>query len=214
MNREEINSLWRNELSAIEAYQQTLGAKEWKLSEGDPEVDELFRILVDHVQAASLLGTKIRRLDVIRAADELEAPGKWSELGTLAGGLFRDAHVFSDKARLKVLKQGEECSLENYEHMLQETATPRTLKPLINKLANKQRAHIRALSVMSKDPSFRVSLRRSNDEVEARSDRSRRSSPVRFRPSVTRSSKNRPNSQPMNGYKAGTPSSLRVRKGD
>ena len=146
MNREEINSLWRNELSAIEAYQETLGAKEWKLGEGDPEVDELFHILVDHVQAASLLGTKIRRLDVIRAADELEPQGKWSELGTLAGGLFHDAHVFSDKAGLKVLKQGEECSLEDYEHMLQDTAMPRTLKPLISKLVSKQRAHIRALS--------------------------------------------------------------------
>ena len=195
MNRDEINSLWRNELSAIEAYQETLGAKEWKLGEGDPEVDELFHILVDHVQAAALLGSKIRRLEVIRAADELEPPGKWSELGTLAGGLFHDAHVFSDKAGLKVLKQGEECSLEDYEHTLQDTAMPRTLKPLISKLVSKQRAHIRALSgLMSKDPLLCGSLRRSNDEVEARSRRIRRSSPVRFRPSVTRP-KNRPNSQ-------------------
>ncbi len=166
MNREEINSLWRNELSAIEAYQETLGAKEWKLGEGDPEVDELFRILVDHVQAASLLGTKIRRLDVIRAADELEPQSKWSELSTLASGLFHDAHVFSDKAGLRVLMQGEECSLENYEHMLQDTAMSRTLKPLISKLVSKQRTHIRALSgLMSKDP---LSLRRSNYEVGKR----------------------------------------------
>ena len=196
MNREEINSLWRNELSAIEAYEETLGAKEWKLGEGDPEVDELFHILVDHVQAASLLGTKIRRLDVIPAADELEPRGKWSDLGTLAGGLFHDAHVFSDKAGLKVLKQGEESSLENYEHMLQDAAMSRTLTSLISKLVSKQRAHIRALSgLMSKDPLFCMSFRRSNDEVEARL---RRSSPVRYRPSVTRP-KNRPNSQPMNG---------------
>ncbi|MDQ3565136.1 MAG: hypothetical protein M3436_13690 [Pseudomonadota bacterium] len=152
MNREEINSLWRNELSAIEAYQETLGAKEWKLGEGDPEVDELFHILVDHVQAASMLGTKIRRLDVIRAADELEPRNTLSELGTLAGGLFHDAHVFSDKAGLKVLKQGEECGLEDYEHMLQDTAMPRTLKPLISKLASKQRAHIRALSGLMSKP--------------------------------------------------------------
>ena len=190
MNREEINSVWRNELSAIEAYQETLGAKEWKLGEGDPEVDELFHILVDHVQAASLLGTKIQRLDVIPAAEELEPQ---------AGGLFHDAHVFSEKAALRVLKQGEECSLEDYEHMLQDTAMPRTLKPLISKLVRKQRAHIRALSrLMSKDPLFCVSLRRSNDEVEARSRRISEASPVRFRPSVTRP-KNGPNSQPMIG---------------
>ncbi len=200
MNREEIYSLWRNELSAIEAYQETLGAKEWKLGEGDPEVDELFQILVDHVQAASLLGTKIRRLDVIRAADELEAPDKWSELGTLAGGLFHDAHVFSDKAGLKVLREGEECSLEDYEHMLQDTTIPRTLKPLISKLVSKQRAHIRALSGLvstpkkgslghekrnAKHPLFCASLRQSNDEVEARSPRiseARRSGSTRVSP--------------------------------
>lgn len=155
MNREKINSLWRNELSAIEAYQETLGAKEWKLGEGDPEVDELFHILVDHVQAASLLGTKIRRLDFIRAADELEAPDKWSELGTLAGGLFHDARVFSDKAGLRVLKEGEECSLEDYEHMLQDTTMPLTLKRLISKLVSKQRAHIRALSGLVSTPKNR-----------------------------------------------------------
>ncbi|MGH8534176.1 MAG: hypothetical protein ACREV1_16030 [Gammaproteobacteria bacterium] len=188
MNREEMKSLWRNELSAIAAYQETLGAKEWKLGEGDAEVDELFRILVDHVQAASLLGTKIRRLDVIPAAEELEPPGKWSKLGTLAGGLFHDAHVFSDKAGLKVLKGSEECSLEDYEHMLQDTGMPRTLKPLISKLVSKQRTHIRALSGLvsrpqkrssrhekrnARDPLFCASLRRSNDEVERRSPRIR-----------------------------------------
>ncbi|MGH8487416.1 MAG: hypothetical protein ACREXS_00705 [Gammaproteobacteria bacterium] len=168
MNREEMKSLWRNELSAIEAYQETLGAKEWKLGEGDPEVDQLFHILVDHIQAASLLETKMRRLDVIRTADELEGPGKWSGLSTVAGGLFHDAHVFSDKAGLKVLKQGEECSLEDYEHMLQDTAMPPSMKPLISKLVRKQRAHIRALSgLMSKDPLFCVSVANSNYHTAA-----------------------------------------------
>ena len=51
--------------------QGSIEDREWKLGGGDPEVDELFHILVDHVQAAALLGTKIRRLDVIPAAEEL-----------------------------------------------------------------------------------------------------------------------------------------------
>jgi len=60
-----------NELSAIEAYQGTLGAKEWKLGDGDPEIDELFHILVDHVQAASLLGRTLGRLKRMPLVSEL-----------------------------------------------------------------------------------------------------------------------------------------------
>ncbi len=37
---------------------------------------------------------------------------------------------------LRVLKQGEECSLEDYEHMLPDAAMPRTFKPLISKLVS------------------------------------------------------------------------------
>ena len=54
-----------------------------------------------------------------------------------------------NRAGLRVLKQGEECSLEDYEHMLPDTAMPRTLKPLISKLVSKQRAHIRTLGLMA-----------------------------------------------------------------
>lgn len=145
MNRKEISTLWSNELSAVEAYQGTLGAKEWKLGDGDPEIDELFHILVDHVQAASLLGRKLDRIKRMPSVSELEPQGKWPEFGTLAGGLFRDANVFSDKAGFAILKEGEECSLEDYEQILQDTATVKNLRPLIGKLVTKQRAHIRSL---------------------------------------------------------------------
>ncbi len=40
-----------------------------------------------------------------------------------------------NRAGLRVLKQGEECSLED-EHMLPDAAMPRTLKPLISKLVS------------------------------------------------------------------------------
>ncbi|MGH8526115.1 MAG: hypothetical protein ACREXY_18500 [Gammaproteobacteria bacterium] len=146
MNRKEIGTLWSNELSAIEAYQGTLGAKQWKLGDGDPEIDELFHILVDHVQAASLLGRKFGQLKRMPSVSELRPQGKWSEFGAMAGGLFRDANVFSDKAGLEILKEGEECSLEDYEQILQDTATVNNLRPLIGKLVTKQRAHIRSLS--------------------------------------------------------------------
>lgn len=145
MNREEISTLWRNELLAIEAYQGALGAKEWKLGAGDPEIDELFRILVDHVQAASLLGRKFGRLKRMPSVSGHKAQGKWSEFGTLAGGLFRDANMFSDKAALEILKAGEECSLEDYEQILRDTAIVETLKPLIGRLVTKQRVRIRSL---------------------------------------------------------------------
>lgn len=152
MNREELNTLWINELSAIEAYQGMLGAKEWKLGDGDPQADELFRILVDHVRAASLLGRTLGRIKGPPAAGELESQGKRSELGTLAGGLFRDANVYSDKAGLEILKVGEACTLEDYEQMLQDTAVPKSLRPLIRKLAMKQRTHIRCLSALVSRP--------------------------------------------------------------
>jgi hypothetical protein len=152
MNREEINTLWMNELSAIEAYQGTLGAKEWKLGDGDPEIDELFHILVDHVQAASLLGRTLGRLKRMPSVSELKPQGKWSEFGTLAGGLFRDANVFGDTAGLEILKEGEECSLEDYEQMLHDTAVPKNLRPLIRKLVTKQRTHVRCLSGLMSRP--------------------------------------------------------------
>lgn len=73
-----------------------------------------------------------------------EPPGRWSEAGAHAGGLFRDANVFSDKAALEILKEGETCCLEDYERMLRDTASVK-LRPLIGKLVTKQRAHIRSL---------------------------------------------------------------------
>ena len=45
------------------------------------------------------------------------------------------SEVIMNRAGLRVLKQGEECSLED-EHMLPDAAMPRTLKPLISKLVS------------------------------------------------------------------------------
>lgn len=117
MNRRKINHFLRTELSAVETYQRAVGEKEWKLLRGDPEIPTLFHILVDHIQAASQLGTEIERLGAPPGNGSL-AWGSWSNLGAESAKLFSDANLFGSKAGLRALKEGEETALRHYRGLL------------------------------------------------------------------------------------------------
>jgi len=62
MNHRKINQLLNTELSAVETYEEALQEKDWNVLSPDPQIQALFHILVDHLQAASQLGTEVQRL--------------------------------------------------------------------------------------------------------------------------------------------------------
>ena len=62
MNHLKINQLLNTELSAVETYEEALQEKDWKVLSPDPQIQALFHILVDHLQAASQLATEVQRL--------------------------------------------------------------------------------------------------------------------------------------------------------
>ncbi len=146
MNHRKINHLLNTELSAVETYEQALQEKEWKVLGPDPQIQALFHILVDQVQAASRLATEVRRLGG-RPVNGTKA-WAWDSLSHLhmdAASLFGDANPFRDKAALDTLKEGEESGLKEYQAVLHRDALSPEVKPLIGSLETKQKAHVRAL---------------------------------------------------------------------
>ena len=55
---DEIITLWRTERSAVEAYEQALGERQWNQLQGR-QVDRLVNILSDHLDAAAQLQAQI-----------------------------------------------------------------------------------------------------------------------------------------------------------
>lgn len=144
MNHRKINHLLNTELSAVETYEQALQEKEWKVLGPDPQIQALFHILVDHVQAASQLATEVQRLGG-RPVNGTKAWDSLSHLHMDAARLFGDANPFGDKAALEALKEGEESGLKEYQAVLHHDALSPEVKPLIGSLETKQQAHVRAL---------------------------------------------------------------------
>jgi Domain of unknown function (DUF2383) len=144
MNHRKINHLLNTELSAVETYEQALQEKEWKVLGPDPQIQALFHILVDHVQAASQLATEVQRLGG-RPVNGTKAWNSLSHLRMDAATLFGDANPFADKAALEALKEGEESGLKEYQAVLHHDALSPEVKPLIGSLETKQQAHVRAL---------------------------------------------------------------------
>jgi hypothetical protein len=142
MNHRKINHLLNTELSAVETYEQALQEKEWKVLGPDPQIQALFHILVDHVQAASQLATEVQRLGG-RSVNGTKACVSHLRMG--AARLFGDATPFGDKAALEALKEGEESGLKEYQAVLHHDALSPEVKPLIGSLETKQQAHVRAL---------------------------------------------------------------------
>ncbi len=144
MNHRKINHLLDTEISAVETYEQALQEKEWKVLGPDPQIQALFHILVDHVQAVSQLATEVQRLGGT-PVNGTKAWDRLSHLRTDAARPFGDANPFGHKAALEALKEGEESGLKEYQAVLHHDALPSAVKPLIGSLETKQQAHVRAL---------------------------------------------------------------------
>jgi len=131
---DEMNKLLKSELSAIETYQQALEKKDTD-PEHVPVIDELSAILDDHQRAASRIEAAIRQ----KGGEPVHSSGAW---GTWSSIVMGTAQLFGDKAALKVLKEGEQSGLKEYEDVLVDTGIPQDQKTLISDLAATQRMHI------------------------------------------------------------------------
>lgn len=137
MNWNEItDKLLQTECSAVETYQQAL-RKQRQESERNAEFEELATILSDHQQAAAELAAQIRQPQ--RSARDFGGWGTWSKIVVGA------ANIFGDRVVLRALKAGEESGFKRYQEVLEATAMPAELKPLVLDQLAKQEAHIRAL---------------------------------------------------------------------
>jgi hypothetical protein len=134
---DELNKLLKNELSAIETYQQALEKKDT-----DPEhitgINELSAILDDHQRAASRIKVAIEQ----KGGEPVRTSGAW---GTWSKVVMGTAQLFGDTAALKALKEGEESGLKDYESVLSDTNIPQDAKALVSDLVATQRVHVQRL---------------------------------------------------------------------
>lgn len=134
---DELNKLLKNELSAIETYQQALEKKDT-----DPEhitaINELSAFLDDHQRAASRIKVAIEQ----KGGEPVRTSGAW---GTWSKVVMGTAQLFGDTAALKALKEGEESGLKDYESVLSDTDIPQDAKALVSDLVATQRMHVQRL---------------------------------------------------------------------
>jgi Domain of unknown function (DUF2383) len=138
MTSDQMNTLLRNELSAVETYQQALGKGEDRLGH-ESEFEQLAAILNDHERAAARLEALIRKLGGT-PTQESGGWGAWSKI------VMGTAKLFGEKSALKALKEGEESGLKEYHDVLQDPAIRGELKTEINTFAANQIAHIGTLN--------------------------------------------------------------------
>jgi uncharacterized protein (TIGR02284 family) len=132
---EPLNRLLRGELSAVETYGQAL-----ETVSDQRALTELERISSEHHQAVGLLREQIRQFGGI--ADE--SSGAW---GLFAQAVEGTARVFGDTASLKVLKEGEEHGLKEYQAIMDDPDLLPEFKTLLTeRLQLRQKEHIEALN--------------------------------------------------------------------
>ncbi|OAH96989.1 hypothetical protein A1353_23680 [Methylomonas methanica] len=136
-NIDTLNKFLKDELSAMETYQQVQA----KLSE-DAELGEskdLTPIFEDHKEAVSSLQTLISQLGGTPSADS-GAWGTWAQI--VQGG----ANLLGKEAALQSLQSGEKSGADAYAEALEKTELPVEIRSLIEtKLLPAQQAHIRTL---------------------------------------------------------------------
>ena len=129
-----LNSLLRGELSATETYQQAL-----EKLQNDPGGSELRSIHVEHREAANTLRKHVHGC----GGKPDQGSGVWGTWAKLVEGT---AKLFGNKAALKVLKEGEEHGVKEYEDALNDNTLPAECQTLIrSQLLPQTRKHISAL---------------------------------------------------------------------
>ena len=136
-NREIIGSLLKDELSAMEIYQEIMS----KLG-NDISLDEsesLMPLYQGHKAAVSSLQAQIREYECTSA----ETSNIWSSWPQIVHGY---ANLQGKQAMLTILQVGEKNSIEAYEKVLQNSKLATSIRCLIEwKLLLFQQSHIRTL---------------------------------------------------------------------
>lgn len=132
---EELNKCLRNELSAIETYQQALAKNRARYGQ-DANFERLGQILNEHREAAARLRTIIEQQGGTPSTDS----GAW---GTWSKTVMGAAKLLGDKAALKALKEGEEAGLKQYQRMAQDGGA--SAENIVSSFIGRQHAHIQDL---------------------------------------------------------------------
>ena len=111
---EQLNSLLRGEISAVETYEQAIKKVD---DEHASDATALRGIAQEHGEAAQALRDEIRRLGA-EADDSSGAWGLWAK--TVEG----TAKLFGDASALEALKEGEEHGLKDYREALDDLDEP------------------------------------------------------------------------------------------
>ncbi len=132
-----LDTLLKNELSAVETYQQALDKMRDQAGLG--EAQDLVAICEDHKDSAARLETQIRQLGAMPPTDS-GAWGTWSKI------VMGSAKLLGDDAALSALREGEESGAEDYQAALQDSGVPSDIRNLIQTtLLPRQQAHIQTL---------------------------------------------------------------------
>jgi len=133
---DQLNSLLRGELSAVEMYEQALRRLN---GPGTDLADQLVHYAAEHSRNADTLKSRVEALGG-QAATSSGAWGAWAKI------VQGSANVFGDGSAIKALKEGEEHGLEDYKGALEHDDLDEMSRRLIeNDLIPRQRKHIAAL---------------------------------------------------------------------
>jgi CBS domain-containing protein len=129
-----VTSLVKDELAAAETYKQAL-----QTFRRGPAEEELRRIENDHEEAARLLRERLARIGV-NAPGGSELTGAWSK------PIEGTGKAMDDKAALKILKEGEQNGIQDYQDALRDLGLDPEVKRLITtELLPKARSHVPVL---------------------------------------------------------------------
>lgn len=133
---DQLNSLLRGELSAIETYEQALR----KLNGPGTELaDRIVHFAAEHSRNADTLKARIETV----GGQPATSSGVWGAWAKIVQG---SANVFGDGSAIKALKEGEEHGLKDYMDALGDQDLDAMSRRLVEEeLIPRQRKHIAAL---------------------------------------------------------------------
>ncbi|MBA3548454.1 MAG: DUF2383 domain-containing protein [Nannocystis sp.] len=131
-----IKSLLQGEMSAVETYEKALTKVD-----GAPEGAHLRQIWADHNHAVTVLRDLLIRYN----GDMPSSSGAW---GTFANAVQATANLLGDAAALKILKEGEEHGIKDYEAALNNSSVTEDVKAVSRDLRMRCESHLPVLDAL------------------------------------------------------------------
>ena len=137
---ETLKHLLRGEISAAQSYERAL-----EKVNGCPEGARLRQIFADHSQAVGLLRDMLSRYP----GEMPTTSGAW---GSFADAVQATANVLGDTAALRVLKEGEEHGIREYQRVLHDPNVAEDAKAMSRSLLERCRSHVPLLDALIDRP--------------------------------------------------------------